>query len=403
MVQKFHHIRPWVATEKSISVVVKSIKNVSLCMDRMAICVMLCGCSLIPFGRQFIPPGPKSALLPPLSALHSSVTSPLEHNHYNQPNIMKFKAFGLVMAAIFTAQHASAALISTVLGDRGDGYTVVQIVYNNTGDNTGTWTVPGGVTTVELLVVGGGGAGGAGGAFGPSGGSPGGGAGGLYYTTSLGVSGTINLAVGIGAASVGSGNGGTGGNTFFGDIIAYGGQGGITTTNQGGNQGGYSLNNGGSVTAGYLGGTGSGATGGAGATENGKNGGFEPAYGGAGATIPITGSFGVIGADGNPISGFYGDMIGYAGGGSAGYDGELLGATHGEPYGGGSGTEPEGFAGGAGFDTLGGGGGGGRGAASGAGGDGVIYIAYLNPVPEPSAALLGGLGMLALLRRRRNA
>lgn len=315
---------------------------------------------------------------------------------------MKYKAFGLVIAAVFTAQHASAALIANILGDRGDGYTVVQIVYDGTGDNTGTWSVPGGVTTVELLVVGGGGAGGAGGAFGgPSGGSPGGGAGGLYYTTSLAVTGSVGLAVGVGAPTTVSGIGATGGNTVFGDIIAYGGQGGNTTTNQGGNQGGYSLNNGANVTAGYLGGTGNGATGGAGATQNGRNGGFSPAYGGAGASIPITGSFGVIGADGNPIVGFYGDMIGYAGGGSAGYDGELMGAIYGESYGGGSGTEPEGFAGGAGFDTLGGGGGGGRSAVGGAGGDGVIYIAYL--VPEPSAAVLGGLGMLALLRRRRNA
>ena len=309
---------------------------------------------------------------------------------------MKIKKIGLAIAAIATAPFASAALVVTNLGDRGDGYQVVQITYSGDGANTGTWTAPAGITTVEVLVVGGGGAGARGsGAFDGSGG----GAGGLYYTTSWAVLGTIDVAVGFGASTTTEvGAGANGGNSAFGDIIAYGGQGG--TLSQGGNQGGYSINGGTTVTPGFLGGTGDGARGGAGAGQDGRNGGFSPAYGGAGVEVPITGNFGVIGADGNPISGFYGNMIGYAGGGSAGFDGQELGAQYGESYGGGSGSDPEGVPGTPGFDTLGGGGGGGRSANAGGGGHGVIYIAY---IPEPSTALLGGLGMLCLLRRRRNA
>jgi len=46
------------------------------------------------------------------------------------------------------------------------------------------------------------------------------------------------------------------------------------------------------------------------------------------------------------------------------------------------------------------GGGGGGGGSGMSGGDGVVIIA---DIPEPSTALLGGLGMLCLLRLRRNA
>jgi uncharacterized repeat protein (TIGR02543 family) len=244
----------------------------------------------------------------------------------------------------------------TTVTTRGDGYTVAIFTAGN-----GPWTVPAGVTVVEVLVVGGGGAGAKGGAFGAPGGSPGGGAGGFYSSVSYPVTGggTVNLAVGTGAATTTSnGSGGSGTNSVFDQIIAYGGQGGDYTTNQGGNQGGYSINNGVDVTAGFLGGTGNGATGGGGAGENGKNGGFEPAYGGAGVTVGITGS-----------------PVGYGGGGSAGYDGAGLG--HGALFGGGEGSEPEGTAGTSGVNGLGGGGGGGRSANGGGGGSGTVIIAYL--------------------------
>jgi hypothetical protein len=138
------------------------------------------------------------------------------------------------------------------LGDRGDGYNVVQIVYDGSGGNTGSWSVPVGISSIEVLVIGGGGARRAGAVRSAQpGGSPGGGAGGLYYTTSWGVTGgsNISLAVGIGApTTTANGAGATAWNSVFGTIIAYGGQGGNTSTNQGGNQGGYSIDNGSNIT-----------------------------------------------------------------------------------------------------------------------------------------------------------
>lgn len=229
----------------------------------------------------------------------------------------RMKTVLVVAATSLVPASVPAALIINDLRDRGDGFNVVQIYTDGGAGNTGSWTVPAGVSSVEVLVVGGGGAGARAGAFGPTGGSPGGGAGGLYYSLSLAVmpGSAISLSVGAGApTSSSSGSRANGGDSFVGSIIAYGGQGGQVSTNQGGNQGGYSLNGGSSVTPGFLGGTGSGATGGAGGSEAGRNGGFSPAYAGAGvlgSNVPITGFFGVIGANGLPISGQYGNMVGY--------------------------------------------------------------------------------------------
>jgi hypothetical protein len=283
------------------------------------------------------------------------------------------------LGAFASPLHAQDLVPDSSVIRTGDGKRVVTF---NTVAN-GTWTIPDGVTEVEVLVLGGGGAGARGGAFGlnpnPGGGSPGGGAGGLYYTTTWNVTpgASVNVAVGEGApTTTAEGDGAPGAESVFGNIIAYGGQGGQYLSNQGGNQGGHSTDGGSNVTPGFLGGTGAGATGGAGAGQNGRNGGFSPAYGGAGVVVPITGSGPLLDANGDPISGFYGNMIGYGGGGSAGYDGKELGSEYGESYGGGSGSEPENEPGTPGFNTLGGGGGGGRGANGGGGGSGVVIIAY---------------------------
>ena len=286
-------------------------------------------------------------------------------------------AGALILAVGFATSATAQDLTPDRSVIRGDGKRVVTF----STVASGTWTIPNGVTEVEVLVVGGGGAGARSSSFD----SPGGGAGGLYYSTNWSVTPGASVGVTVGAGAPTTtvvGDGANGQNSVFGSIIAYGGEGAIrgeTPPGRGGNQGGRSIDNGVNITPGFLGGTGNGAKGGAGAGEDGRNGGYSPAYGGAGVVVPITGTGPLIGTDGNPISGSYGNMIGYAGGGSAGFDGKELGAERGESYGGGSGSDPEGTAGTPGFNTLGGGGGGGRSANGGGGGSGVVIIAYNDP------------------------
>ena len=125
------------------------------------------------------------------------------------------------------------------------GYTVIQ--WTNTGSqaysvlagatptltNT-SWTAPTGVTQIEVLVVAGGGGGGA-----NKGG--GGGAGGLIYNNSFTVTpgSSYTVTVGTGGAGISSPTnaGGTGGNSVFGSLTAYGGGGGATDTSNAPNPG----------------------------------------------------------------------------------------------------------------------------------------------------------------------
>lgn len=89
---------------------------------------------------------------------------------------------------------------------------------------SGTWTVPGGVTNIGLLLVAGGGGGG-------SGYAAGGGGGGLIYNENLDISSygsSIAIVIGGGgaASSLTTANGSNGGNSSFGGLVAYGGGGG---------------------------------------------------------------------------------------------------------------------------------------------------------------------------------
>ena len=69
--------------------------------------------------------------------------------------ITKFKTIGLAIAAMTSfAASSQAALVFTETTRASDGWTIVTF----TG-GTGDWTVPLGVTSVEVLVVGGGGSG----------------------------------------------------------------------------------------------------------------------------------------------------------------------------------------------------------------------------------------------------
>ena len=244
-------------------------------------------------------------------------------------------------------------IIPTTVTTRGDGFTVATFT---TG--SGVWTVPAGITTVEVLVVGGGGSGRTGGAWN----GPGGGPGGLWHATSYAVvpNGPVTVVVGAGGASVvpAQTNGNYGERSQFGAILAYGGQGGTyypTAPNiRGANQG--DSTDGVTIKYGKLGGTSTqqNAVGSAGDSTNGLSGGWGPQKGGDGSAISITGS-----------------SVYYAGGGGWGY-----GQSPGGLGGGGAGG-PQGQPGVAGSPNTGGGGGGTYDAGkSGAGGSGVVIVAY---------------------------
>ncbi|MCX6879634.1 MAG: InlB B-repeat-containing protein [Verrucomicrobia bacterium] len=251
-------------------------------------------------------------------------------------------------------------IIPTTVTTREDGYTVASFT-----SGSGVWTVPDGVTSVEVLVVGGGGSGRTGGAWD----GPGGGPGGLWYATSYAVvpNGPVTVVVGAGGASVvpARTNGNYGERSQFGTILAYGGQGGTyypypgVGYSQGAKQGESS--DGVTIKPGKVGGTTTdsngwtyNAVGSAGDSTNGLNGGWGPQTGGAGSAISITGA---------PVY--------YAGGGGWGY-----GQSPGGLGGGGAGG-PQGRPGVAGVPNTGGGGGGTYDAGtSGAGGSGVVIVAY---------------------------
>jgi len=113
------------------------------------------------------------------------------------------------VATFFTPMEDAKPEITT----RADGYTVATFT-----SGKGTWTVPAGVQSVEVLVVGGGGGGGkqAGGA----------GAGGLYHGKQFDVIPGEPMTVIVGAGGeAGDGAGKPGGDSVFGTLIAYGGAG----------------------------------------------------------------------------------------------------------------------------------------------------------------------------------
>lgn len=261
---------------------------------------------------------------------------------------------------------------------RSPSTTVVQL----TTVTSGTWTVPSGVTELEVLVV----AGGGGGGYEMGGG---GGAGGVIYNRSYTVTPgqVISYTVGGGGAgrTSNSDSGGQGANSVFGSITAIGG-------GAGGNNGGY--NGGTGNSGGSGGGSGEGQSPAAGTDGQGHRGGraveqgIYQSGGGGGAGGP--GEDGGVGGryyDQGPGKGgdggngmvcmITGEARYYGGGGGGGV------YTQGEAGRGGLGGGGQaGYAGNAGQSGLantGGGGGGGSyspSSAGGAGGSGIIIIRY---------------------------
>ena len=279
-----------------------------------------------------------------------------------------------------------------------------------TSTGSGTFSVPSGVTQVDVLVVaGGGGGGGANGQNGTDGGG-GGGAGGLVYAPAYPVSpgGTISYTVGAGGAAPNGytdTNGQAGGNSVFGSLTANGGGVGVRNSQTAGNggsggAGGYGSNGGetnqpsngghptgqgygnnggnpgGAPNASPYSGAGGGGAGGAGGARNGGGagtGGAGRSYTIADGSTPVAYAGGGGGAGGGP--GSYNGASGGTGGGGPGSP------TNGHPN---NNVGPS-LGGTVGTTNRGGGGGAGAGqnvpnannsGRGGAGGPGIVIVRY---------------------------
>lgn len=244
---------------------------------------------------------------------------------------------------------------------------------SQTFTSSGTFNVPTGVTSVNVLVVAGGGGGGC--AYGG-----GGGGGGVIANSSFTVTSGASVTVTVGAGGSGSASyaarGANGGNSAFGSLTAVGGGGGDSfTILAGGASGGSGGGGNGSATSQTAGGSGTSGQGNAGgqaAYAAGGGGGGASAAGGAAAGSEIGG----IGGNGFTSS-ISGSSQVYSGGGGGGTDTSGTsgsGGTGGGGHGGGA-------SGAASASYYGGGGGGGSGAseAGGNGYQGIVIVSWIQP------------------------
>ena len=337
----------------------------------------------------------------------------------NENGVSKFRISGtfsavggnttstFVLRAVDAASNTTSRSFSiTILAPASESFT-----------SSGTFSVPSGVTAIDLLVVGGGGAGG--GAASSAGAlrSGGGGAGGLVFMPSYPVTpgGTITVTVGCGGGGIApcsNARGGNGQNSSFGSPGDPGlGCGGVLTGNggsggggaesgqacaqSGGSGGGAGINsnqghygcggtanqptapgNSGAYGFGYNGGQGDGggAGGGGGAGANGQRGGSSPAGnqgggpGGIGRAYTIAdGTTSVYYAGGGGGAGVGGDF------GTSGAGGQGGGGNSGDGY-----NTPGCGTGESGTANRGGGGGGKdeNPGSSGSGGKGIVIVRY---------------------------
>ena len=250
--------------------------------------------------------------------------------------------------------------------------------------DSGTWTCPAGVYSVQALVVAGGGGGGF--CLTGDGGGGGGGAGGLVYSTSVPVTPgtTYPIVVGQGGAPAASQtvNGANGANSNFANLISIGGGGGGSTRatgsaviNSGGSGGGA-----GSDAGGDTGGSGTYGQGNAGG--NNSTGNTGAGGGGAGSIgVSVSAAADVPNGGAGLAYSISGTSTTYAGGGGGGkFSGGTGAAGAGGAGGGGGGGK--GFTGLPGSSNTGGGGGGGgmisstADKAGGSGGSGIVIIRW---------------------------
>ena len=268
------------------------------------------------------------------------------------------------------------ATSNTVAVDRAFSITIkAEVVQEFTSPGSSTFSVPSGVTAVDVMVLAGGGSGG-------SGTAGGGGAGGMIemnnYPVTPGGSVSYTVASGASPSGNGGGHGNQGDDSVFGQLTAKG----------GGRGGSGEPRRPGPPTSG---GSGGGASGYPTYRYPGGSPGTQPSQPGNSGTFGFGNSGGNIGPDGGGGGGGAGGAGGPGGGGSGGpgrsssitgtaitYGGGGAGSIGGGPGPGGGG----GFSGStglAGAANRGGGGGGGwdyGGGVSGAGGSGVIVIKY---------------------------
>ena len=267
----------------------------------------------------------------------------------------------------------TAAYLSTYTGNIGLSGSASQVIVPITA--SGTWTVPAGVTNIQLLLVGGGG-GGSGTTATINYSGAGGAGGNVLYLPSVTVTsgGTYSITIGDGGTGT-SANGNSGGSTSAFGYTVLGGAGGLVPGGGTAGAGGTTAipNNGGVGAAG-----GTGAGGGSSSSNNGQAGSINIAY------SPAQ----LVGGDGG--NGYYFTTLARAfGGGGGGGTGDQTGQyynTYGVAGSGGSGGGGNGGGSNTAYTPANGTantGGGGGGAAAGAtyrtganGGSGVVYIIY---------------------------
>jgi hypothetical protein len=259
---------------------------------------------------------------------------------------------------------------------------------------TNSWGTPTvasnfGPTSVDYLVVAGGGGAGQGYTGGGAYGAGGGGAGGMR-TGTLSVASGTSYTVTVGGGGVGSGGssgtGTSGSNSVFSSITSSGGGGGGSYSYPYGAGGGSGGGAGADIYTGYPGGSGTsgqGNDGGQSSVGYGMGGGGGGA-GAVGANGPNTSSSnGASGGNGSASS-ITGSSVTYAGGGGGG---ALYGAGYnngtGGTGGGGGGNAANSATGVNGTANLGGGGGATGGGSGGSGGSGVVVIRYANTYVDP--------------------
>jgi len=293
-------------------------------------------------------------------------------------------------------------------------YSIVQkapVITSYTSTGAGTFTVPTGVATLDVLVVGGGGGAG-------NNNSGGGGAGGLIFRPAFPVAPGGSVSYTVGAGGNGSPNGGSnatsGQDSAFGTLLSKGGGhstgwanpgigydggsgggspgnptsasapsfGQATQPQQSGDSGTYGFGNPGAHGVHSTGDGGGGGGGGAGAAGQGISGHSYP------LTSSAPGTPGGVGGIGRQYA-ISGSQVYYAGGGGGGGGGSdnplwaVVGASGGQGGGGGGGAAvraphavTNGFHGHAGQANRGGGGGGGDNSDGGAGGSGIVIVKY---------------------------